>query len=327
MAGDGPGCGHRRALRRRRSGAVPGAGRRRGGCTAGTAARWSTRRPACRRGRLRLTVRRFRCANPGARSSRSPSRCRGLTSRWARRARRCRRCWRRIGLVLAGRAGARLADRLGIAVGRNVLLPHASAPCRCRTQQPAGLRCWGLMTSRCAADTSTAPCWSTWTRTGRSTCCRSGPPSRSRRGCGQRLGSRWSAGTGPAPTPRPPPPAPRPRSRSPTAGTCGTTSPSTSNAPSPRTAAAGHRHSTRPSRCPRSRRAGVRRGCRPEPTIAPASRAQGNRQGGRLAARDAERWQLVHGLLDDVSLNEISRRTRSPAGRSAASPAPTIHPS
>jgi len=42
---------------------------------------------------------------------------------------------------------------------------------------------------------------------------------------------------------------------------------------------------------------------------------QGNRQAGRLAARDAERWQLVHGLLDEgVSLNEISRRTRLSRG-------------
>jgi hypothetical protein len=71
-------------------------------------------------------------------------------------------------------------------------------------------------------------------------------PNPSRRICTTALGSRSSAATAPAPTrnrpPRPllprsrSPRPPRPRSRSPTAGTCGTTSPNTSNAPSPRTA-------------------------------------------------------------------------------------------
>jgi len=54
----------------------------------------------------------------------------------------------------------------------------------------------------------------------------------------------------------------------------------------------------------------------PEPTMVdPPPKRQGGRQGGRLTARGTERWQLVHGLLDDdLSLNEISRRTKLSRG-------------
>ncbi len=72
-----------------------------------------------------------------------------------------------IGLALAGRAGARLADKLGMTVSRDSMLRLV----RALPDPPIGpRRSWAWTTSRCAADTSTARSSSTSPLAGRWTC-------------------------------------------------------------------------------------------------------------------------------------------------------------
>jgi hypothetical protein len=77
---------------------------------------------ACREVLVRLTVRRFRCSNPSCSVATFAEQVPGLTARWTRRTHPVTTMLARIGLVLAGRAGARLAELLGVGVGRNVVL-------------------------------------------------------------------------------------------------------------------------------------------------------------------------------------------------------------
>ena len=72
---------------------------------------------ACREVVVHLTVRRFRCTTPDCPVATFAEQVPGLTSRWARRTQPVTAMLARIGLVLAGRAGARLADGLGVGVG------------------------------------------------------------------------------------------------------------------------------------------------------------------------------------------------------------------
>ncbi len=111
-----------------------------------------------------------------------------------------------------------------------------SAPCP--TPNSSRWRCWASTTSRCAAATSTAASWSTWPATDLWSCWLTGRPTPSPTGCASTPASRSCAAIAPVPTPTAPIEAhPRP-CRSPTAGTCGTTSPSTSRRPWRATAAA-----------------------------------------------------------------------------------------
>src|SRR3954451_13458668 len=76
---------------------------------------------ACREVVVHLTVRRFRCTTPDCPVSTFAEQVPGLTSRWARRTQPVTAMLARIGLVLAGRAGAGLADDLGVGVGGHVV--------------------------------------------------------------------------------------------------------------------------------------------------------------------------------------------------------------
>jgi hypothetical protein len=71
---------------------------------------------------LRLRVRRFFCDAIGCAARTFAEQVDGLTWRHGRRTSLCRSVLERIGLVLAGRAGARLAARLGLAASRGTLL-------------------------------------------------------------------------------------------------------------------------------------------------------------------------------------------------------------
>ena len=71
---------------------------------------------------LRLQVRRFFCSNADCPAKTFAEQVSGLTERYARRTALLRRALEAIGLALAGRAGARLAARLGVRVSRDSLL-------------------------------------------------------------------------------------------------------------------------------------------------------------------------------------------------------------
>ena len=71
---------------------------------------------------LRLRVRRFFCDNTGCGARTFVEQVAGLTVKWARRTNVAARVLCAIGLALAGRAGARLAGRLGVPASRATLL-------------------------------------------------------------------------------------------------------------------------------------------------------------------------------------------------------------
>jgi len=71
---------------------------------------------------IRLRIRRFFCHHTGCPARTFAEQIPGLTTPYARRSPLARRLLERIGLALAGRAGARLADGLGLPVGRSTLL-------------------------------------------------------------------------------------------------------------------------------------------------------------------------------------------------------------
>ncbi|MFE3173105.1 ISL3 family transposase [Amycolatopsis sp. NPDC059090] len=71
---------------------------------------------------VRLQVRRFNCGNAGCQAKTFVEQVPGLTEPRARRTPLLRRMLEDIGLALAGRAGARLASRLGVTVSRDGLL-------------------------------------------------------------------------------------------------------------------------------------------------------------------------------------------------------------
>jgi transposase len=71
---------------------------------------------------LRLRMRRFFFDNPGCGARTFAEQIPGLTSRYARRSPLLRKLLEAIGLALAGRAGARLAQVLGIRTSRSTLL-------------------------------------------------------------------------------------------------------------------------------------------------------------------------------------------------------------
>jgi transposase len=71
---------------------------------------------------LRLRVRRFFCHHPACPARTFAEQIPSLTTPYARRSPLARRMLEQIALALAGRAGARLADKLGLPVGRSTLL-------------------------------------------------------------------------------------------------------------------------------------------------------------------------------------------------------------
>jgi transposase len=71
---------------------------------------------------LRLRIRRFFCHHGGCPAHTFAEQIPGLTTPYARRSPLARRMLEMIALALAGRAGARLAEGLGLPVGRSTLL-------------------------------------------------------------------------------------------------------------------------------------------------------------------------------------------------------------
>jgi transposase len=71
---------------------------------------------------LRLRVRRFFCGTAACMTQTFAEQVTGLTSKWARRSPVMRRSLETIGLALAGRAGARLAELLGLLTSRSSML-------------------------------------------------------------------------------------------------------------------------------------------------------------------------------------------------------------
>ncbi|MGW8395864.1 ISL3 family transposase [Streptomyces lydicus] len=71
---------------------------------------------------LRLHVRRFVCAAPSCERRTFAEQIPGLTRRYSRWTERLRSALAEVGLALAGRAGARIADVFGIAVSRSTVL-------------------------------------------------------------------------------------------------------------------------------------------------------------------------------------------------------------
>lgn len=71
---------------------------------------------------LRLRVRRFVCGNTSCPAGTFAEQVGDLTAKHARRTSLCRTVLEHIGLALAGRAGSRLAAKLGLAASRGTLL-------------------------------------------------------------------------------------------------------------------------------------------------------------------------------------------------------------
>ncbi|MGW4774921.1 transposase family protein [Nocardia sp. NPDC004278] len=71
---------------------------------------------------LRLVMRRFFCLNTSCAARTFAEQADGLTVRWSRRTNQLTSMLTTIGLALAGRAGARLASRLGLPASRDTLL-------------------------------------------------------------------------------------------------------------------------------------------------------------------------------------------------------------
>jgi hypothetical protein len=107
---------------------------------------------------LRLGVRRLFCDHPDCRARTFTEQLTGLTARYARRTPLLRTLLEQVALALAGRAGARLAIRLGLPAGRDTLLRLLRAlPDPRSTRWP----CWGWTISRSVVAGPTAPSWST----------------------------------------------------------------------------------------------------------------------------------------------------------------------
>lgn len=76
---------------------------------------------------LRLRIRRFKCIDPGCRAVTFAEQIPGVTTAFSRYTDALSVWWEQIGLALAGRAGARLAGRLGAPACRQTLLRRVMA--------------------------------------------------------------------------------------------------------------------------------------------------------------------------------------------------------
>ena len=104
-----------------------------------------------------LTVRRFFCDHLDCSAYTFVEQMPGLTERHARRSPGLQTALVAIALALTGRPGSRLATRLGMAVSRSTLLRMI----RGLPDPPVGRPYSESTSSRCAAATTTARCWST----------------------------------------------------------------------------------------------------------------------------------------------------------------------
>ncbi|MFD4023225.1 transposase family protein [Streptomyces sp. NPDC058576] len=97
---------------------------------------------------IRLTVRRFICGSADCPRRTFGESCSRLAAPYARFTTRLNHALERVGLALAGRAGARLAAQLGFGAGRMTLLRRVMALPDPRFSTP---RVLGVTTSRSAA--------------------------------------------------------------------------------------------------------------------------------------------------------------------------------
>lgn len=171
---------------------------------------------------ITLTVRRLFCDNPGCARVTFAEQVDGLTVRYGRRTPQLTGLLGAIAVVLAGRAGERLAIRLPASVSDATLLSLAMALDDPYAQTP---RVLGVDDSPPERATSTAPCWSTARPMPPSTCWPTGRRRRSRPGSPTTPEWRSSAATRAAPSPTAPAPEPPSPSRSPMCGISGITSP------------------------------------------------------------------------------------------------------
>ncbi|MFF2792627.1 transposase family protein [Streptomyces sp. NPDC058049] len=94
---------------------------------------------------IRLVVRRFKCLSSGCPTVTLAEQIPGLTSPHARHAPVLRRLLARVAEALAGRAGARLARRMGMPVAKDTLLRLLRA---CALEEPGAVRVLGIDESR-----------------------------------------------------------------------------------------------------------------------------------------------------------------------------------
>lgn len=71
---------------------------------------------------VELRVRRFRCRQPACERATFVEQVEGVTYRYGRRSQQLQAALQRLGLMLAGRAGSRLAEALAVPVSRSTLL-------------------------------------------------------------------------------------------------------------------------------------------------------------------------------------------------------------
>lgn len=167
--------------------------------------------------RIDLSVRRLYCENPACMKVTFAEQVDGLTVRYQRRTPLLQHLVEILGIVLAGRGGARLLSILNTALSRTSVLFHLM-----RVPLPPAI------TPRVLGETispytraPTGPCWSTLAPGSRSPCGRAATPRRSAPGSARIQAWRSSAGTARPPTGRASPPAHRTRCRSATAFICG----------------------------------------------------------------------------------------------------------
>jgi hypothetical protein len=103
---------------------------------------------------IRLTVRRFICGSADCPRRTFAEPFFQLTAPYARFTTRLNHALERVGLALAGRAGARLAAQLGFGAGRMTLLRRVRY---CPIRSSARCGCWAWTTSRSAAARPTPP--------------------------------------------------------------------------------------------------------------------------------------------------------------------------
>lgn len=147
---------------------------------------------------IELSVRRFRCLNPVCPARTFAEQIAGVTQPYGRRTLLLQRALTSIALAVAGRAGARLAGRLGIGAGRDTLLRLI----RALPDEAAGpVRVLGVDDFAVRRGTGTAPSWLISKPADRPASSATGTAMRLPPGFAPGSARRSSAGTGRAATP------------------------------------------------------------------------------------------------------------------------------